>query len=71
MATADLRDDAEGAGVIAALGDFYVGKMVGRETHARRRVIGNVLRLERNEIARVFSGGGSFSFLDLVGIVFA
>ena len=65
---ADLRDDAEGAGVVAALGDLDVGEMVRREADARRRVVRHVLRLERDEIARVVGGGGAFVFGNL-GVV--
>ena len=38
---ADLRDDAEGARVVAALGDLDVGEMARREAEARRVVVGD------------------------------
>ena len=36
------RNDAEGTGVIAPLGDLYIGRMGGRETHPRRIIIRDV-----------------------------
>ena len=41
MPAADLRDDAERTGMIAALRDFDVGEMFGREPEARSVVIGD------------------------------
>ena len=35
------RNDAEAARMVAALGDFQIGKMFRRQTEARRREIGN------------------------------
>src|SRR5690606_17420963 len=42
MTAAHLWNDAETARMIAALGNFHVGKMSRRETESRRRVIGNI-----------------------------
>src|SRR5262249_22787467 len=39
MRTAHARDGAKAARMIAALGDFHVGKMTRREAEARRRVV--------------------------------
>ena len=40
--TAHLRDDAEGAGVITAFGDFYIGKMFWGEAPAGGIEVGDV-----------------------------
>ena len=60
MAAAHARDDAETARMIAALGDFHVGEMSGREPKTRRGEIGNVSgpgvdvqQAERDEAARL------------------
>src|SRR5437588_7549487 len=42
MFSAHLRDDAETAGVIATLGNFYVDRMRRRQSKARSVVIRNV-----------------------------
>ena len=52
MPAAHLRDDAERAGMIAALGDLDVGGVRRREAEARRVEIGNEPRLRRDEIFR-------------------
>ena len=53
MLAAHLRDDAEAARVIAALGDFHVGGVRRREAKARRVVVGNIDGLARDEIQRL------------------
>src|SRR5207302_465276 len=52
MPAADLRDDAEGAGVIAAFGDFQVREMFRREAEPRRVVIRNPGRATLDERGR-------------------
>jgi hypothetical protein len=52
MLAADLGDDAEGAGVVAAFGDFDVGHVVRREAEAGCGVVGNVARLGGDGVER-------------------
>ncbi len=66
---ADFRNDTEGAGVVAALGDFHVGVMIRREAEARGIVIRDVFRLQRDEIAGIIRRCGAFGFLDFGGVL--
>ena len=50
MPAADLRDDAEGAWVVAAFGDLDVRKMIRGEAEARRVVVRDVRGLALDEI---------------------
>lgn len=61
MAAADLRDDAEGAGVVAAFGDFDVGEVFWGEAEAGGIVVGDVFGLAGDE---VFLLGGAHEALD-------
>lgn len=54
MAAANLRDNAEGAWVIAAFGNLDVGEVLGGETEARRIVVGDIFGLPGNEVLLVF-----------------
>jgi len=58
MASAHLRDDAEGTGMVAALGDFDVGGVRGGEAEAGRVEIGNEPGLSGDEIFRQAVGRG-------------
>ena len=49
MPAPNLRDDAEGARMVAALGDFDVGKMSRGEPEARRVVVRDVGRAARDQ----------------------
>ena len=61
VAATDLRDDAEGAGVVAAFGDFDVGEVVWGEAEAGGIVVGDVFGLAGDE---VFLLGGAHEALD-------
>ena len=50
MATADFRDDAEGAGVVAAFSDLHIGHVFGSEAEARCIVVRYPLGLPGDEI---------------------
>ena len=54
VAAADAGDDAERAGVVAALGDFDVGGVSRREAEAGRVVVRDVFGLTSDEIFRAF-----------------
>ena len=71
VTAADLRDDAEGAGVVAALGDFHIRVVIRREAEARRGVVRHILRLERHEVARIVGRGRAFGFFHLGEVLLA
>ena len=66
MPAADLRNNAEGARVIAALCNFNVSEMFGREPKARGIVVRNIGGLALNKIGgRVaLAAGLGVNFLD-------
>ena len=61
MASADARDDAEGAGVVAAFGDLDVSRMAWRQAEARGVKIGDEGRRLRQEL-----GHAGFAAHDLM-----
>jgi hypothetical protein len=50
VAAADLRDDAEGAGMVAAFRNFDVSEVFGGEAEARGVVVGDVFGLPSDEV---------------------
>ena len=70
MHSADGWDDAEGASVVATLGDFNIGEMIRREADARRGVVGHVLRLEGDEVTGIVGGRWAFVFSNFRGVIF-
>ena len=60
VAAADLRDDAERARMVAALGDFHVRGVLRREAETRGVEIGNVGRARGDEVFRDLAGGAVF-----------
>jgi hypothetical protein len=54
-----LRNDAEGAGMVAALGDFDIGKMFRRSQNARSEVVIKIQAIRR--------GGRSLGAFDQIG----
>lgn len=60
---ANLWDDAEGAGVVAAFGDLDVGHVIWREAEAGGGVVGDVARLGGDGVERAVFGEVAFEGL--------
>jgi len=63
MLAPDLRNDAEGAGVITTLGNLDVGHVIWGEAKSWRGVVGNVARLGGDGVERAILSEVSFKSL--------